>query len=187
MMETIQPNAFVLLDYTLHDDDGDLLDASEGDGGEPIEYVHGYGMLVPGLEAGLTGMKPGEERDIVVPAADGYGDYDDELVLEIDRADFPNPKEIAEGDEFIAESPDGDEVPMEVVEVKADAVLVDANHPLAGVNLHYRVKIRAVREATGDEIARAAAELEAAEEHVHDETCGHGLVQLKPKSQDKLN
>ena len=61
-MSKIEANAYVLLDYTLKDDKGEVLDESIGDGGEPISYVHGYGMLVPGLEAGLAGMGVGEEK-----------------------------------------------------------------------------------------------------------------------------
>ena len=126
---TIQPNRHVTIAYELRDDEGELLDASEGDEGEPIRYVHGYGMLVPGLEAALAGLAVGQERDVVVPAEAGYGEYDEELVLEIERAEFPDPKAVKVGDEFIAESPDGDEVAMSVIEVKGDGVVVDANHP----------------------------------------------------------
>lgn len=171
-MQTIQANAFVRLDYTLSDEDGDVLDASEGEGGKPIEYVHGYGMLVPGLEAALTGLGVGEERDVVVPAAEGYGDYDDELVLEIDRAELPSPREVEVGDEFVAEDPEGDQVPLEVIEVRDSTVVVDANHPLAGITLHYRVRVRSVREATEEEIAQAAAEFEAAADDLEAELEG---------------
>jgi FKBP-type peptidyl-prolyl cis-trans isomerase SlyD len=170
---TIEPNRHVTLDYVLKDDDGEILDESQGDGGEPIEYVHGYGMLVPGLEAALAGMKTGESKEIVVPAEEGFGERDDELMLEIDRAEFPDPKAVKEGDEFVAESPDGDEVVMRVVEVKDDAVMVDANHPLAGVTLHYSVKVREIRDATPQEIEDAAAELDDAHEHVHGPDCDH--------------
>ncbi len=174
-MSVIQPNTVVKLDYTLKDDDGDVLDASEVDGGEPIEYVHGYGMLVPGLEAALAGMNEGDERDVIVPAAAGYGEYDEDLVLEIDRGEFPDPKSVKVGDEFVAESPDGDEVAMEVLEVKDDVVVVDANHPLAGVTLHYTVKIRTVRDATDQEIEQAASDFEEAQAHghVHGPGCDH--------------
>jgi FKBP-type peptidyl-prolyl cis-trans isomerase SlyD len=172
-MSVIQANTFVKLDYTLKDDEGDVLDASEVDGGEPIEYVHGYGMLVPGLEAALSGMNEGDEKDVIVPAETGYGEYDDELVLEIDRKEFPDPVKVKVGDEFVAESPDGDEVAMEVVEVKDDVVVVDANHPLAGVTLHYSVKIRTVRDATEQEIEQAASDLEEARAHVHGPDCDH--------------
>jgi len=170
---TIQPNRHVTIDYELRDDDGDVIDGSEGDGGEPIHYVHGYGMLVPGLEAALAGMAAGDERDIVVPAEAGYGERDEELVMEVDRADFPRPEAVAVGDEFVAESPDGDQIAMNVLEVKKDTVIVDANHPLAGMTLRYRVKVREVRDATEEEIHAAAHELDEAHEHVHGPDCDH--------------
>ena len=91
-IQTIQPNAHVTIDYELRDDDGDMLEESAGEGGEPIRYVHGYGMLVPGLEAALVGLKTGDERDVVVPAEAGYGEYDDELLLELDRTELPDPR-----------------------------------------------------------------------------------------------
>jgi FKBP-type peptidyl-prolyl cis-trans isomerase SlyD len=181
---TIGPNAHVTLDYVLRGPEGDVLDDSGGEGGEPIDYVHGYGMLVPGLEAALVGLKAGDEKEVVVSPEEGFGTRDEELIMEIDRADFPDPKKVAKGDEFIAESPDGDEVSMRVVEVKPDSVVVDANHPLAGKELKYAVKIRSVRDATAEEIAEAAAELDAAHEHVHGPDCDHeheGIVTLGKK------
>ncbi len=173
MTAEIQSNTFVTLDYTLKDDAGGTLDESESEGGEPIKYVHGYGMLVPGLEAGLLGLKPGDKKDIVVPADAGFGERDEELILEIDRSEFPDPEKITPGDEFVAESPDGDEVVMRVVEIRKDAVVVDANHPLAGETLHYSVIVREVRDATDEEIETAAAAFEEAHDHVHGENCDH--------------
>jgi FKBP-type peptidyl-prolyl cis-trans isomerase SlyD len=187
-MMKIQPNAFVSLDYSLHDVDGELLDASDAEGGQPIDYVHGYGMLVPGLEAALVGLETGDEREIVVSAEEGYGEHDDDLVLEVERSEFPDPGKVAPGDEFLAESPDGSDVPMRVVEVKGDSVIVDANHPLAGLALHYKVKVLVVRSATEEEIETAARELAEAEEHHHGPDCDHdhdedgtALVQLGAK------
>jgi FKBP-type peptidyl-prolyl cis-trans isomerase SlyD len=172
----IQPNTFVTLDYILKDHAGDVLDESQAEGGEPIKYVHGYGMLVPGLEAGLVGLRAGDEREIVVSAEAGFGERDEELVLEIERGEFPDPEKITPGDEFVAESPEGDEVVMRVVEITPDAVVVDANHPLAGQTLHYSVVVREVREATLEELESAASEFDEAHEsgHVHDENCAHG-------------
>jgi FKBP-type peptidyl-prolyl cis-trans isomerase SlyD len=169
----IEPNTHVTLDYELRDGDGDLVDASLADGGEPIRYVHGYGMLVPGLEVALAGLSAGDERDVVVPAEAGYGEYDEGLVLELDRAELPDPKVVSVGDELVAESPDGDEVALSVVEVRDDVVVVDANHPLAGTTLRYHVKVRDVRLATEDEVRRAAADLDLAHEHVHGPDCDH--------------
>jgi FKBP-type peptidyl-prolyl cis-trans isomerase SlyD len=170
---TIQPNTHVIIDYELRGDDGELLDASEGEGGEPIRYVHGYGMLVPGLEAALVGLRAGDERELVVPAEAGYGERDETLMLEIEREQFPDAKAVEVGDEFVAEGPDGEEIDMNVVEVKGDVVVVDANHPLAGMTLHYQVKVREVRPATEDEIEQAAADLDEAHEHVHGPDCDH--------------
>lgn len=161
-MEAIQPNAHVLLEYTLKNPEGEVLDSSDGEDSEPIAYVHGYGMLVPGLEAAVVGMKLGEEKEVVVKAEEGFGEHDEELVLEVDRTDFPKPDKVTVGDEFLAESPDGEEIPMRVLEVKDDSVIVDANHPLAGVTLHYKVKVKEIRQATEDEIEEAASEFEAA-------------------------
>jgi FKBP-type peptidyl-prolyl cis-trans isomerase SlyD len=170
---TIEPNRHVTLDYELRDEDGDLVDASEGEGGEPIRYVHGYGMLVPGLEAALVGLRAGDERDVVVPADAGYGEYDEGLVLEVDRSELPEAKAVNVGDELVAESPDGDELAMSVIEVRDDVVVVDANHPLAGMTLRYHVKVRDVREATEQEIEGAASDLDDAHAHVHGPDCDH--------------
>ena len=170
---TIAPNTRVTIDYELRGDGPDVIDASEGEGGEPMVYVHGYGMLVPGLEAALAGLTEGDERDIVVPAEAGYGEYDDDLVLEVDRAELPNPSGVAVGDELVAEAPDGGEIELNVIEVRDDHVVVDANHPLAGVTLSYHVHIRAVRKATDSEIEHAASELDDAHEHAHGPDCDH--------------
>jgi FKBP-type peptidyl-prolyl cis-trans isomerase SlyD len=176
--ETIQPNAHVVLDYVLKDSKGTVLDESTSDGGEPIVYVHGYGMLVPGLEAGLAGMRAGQEREIVVPADEGFGERDEDLVVEIDRSEFPDPSKVEIGEEFVAESPDGDEAVMRVIEVRTDSVLVDANHPLAGVTLHYAVKVREVRPATESELEQAAAEFEEARRLAEEEEAAEELSPL---------
>ena len=175
-MEAIQQNAHVLLEYTLKNPEGEVLDSSDAEDSEPIAYVHGYGMLVPGLEAAVVGMKLGEEKDVVVAAEDAFGEHDEELVLEVDRTDFPKPEKVEVGDEFLAESPDGDEIPMRVLEVKADSVIVDANHPLAGVTLHYKVKVTEIRQATDEEIEEATSELEGGgcDDPTHDHSHDHG-------------
>lgn len=197
-MKTIQPNARVVLEYTLKDEKGAVLDSSDAEDGEPIVYVHGYGMLVPGLEAALVGLEVGSVKDVTVTPEEGFGERDEELVLEIDRSDFPDPKKVEVGDEVVAESPDGDEVPMRVVEVKDETVVVDANHPLAGVTLRYSVVVKEVAEASEEEIAEAAAGFDEAgyddgecNDPTHDHSHGghdhsHGpktgdLVQLSSK------
>lgn len=175
-MDTIQPNAWVQIDYVLRDEAGRELDSSTAEGNEAVSYIHGYGMMLPGLETALSGLKPGDTKNVVVPVEEAFGERDEELVLEIDRAETPRPDEVAPGDEIVAESPDGDEVTLRVVEVRADTVVVDANHPLAGLVLHYAVTVRAVRDATAAEIAAAAESFDQAGHEPPAETSG--LVQL---------
>jgi FKBP-type peptidyl-prolyl cis-trans isomerase SlyD len=185
----IDANAFVSLECTLRSEAGELIEGD--DSTDRIEYVHGYGMLVPGLELALSGLEEGDRREILVPPSTGYGERDLELVMEVDRADFPDPAKVAGGDEFFMEFPDGDSQAMRVVEVRADSVVVDANHPLAGLTLRYSVHIHLVRPAAEEEIENAARELALAEDgdaagcgpscdHDHEVKDGpvHGLVAL---------
>lgn len=181
MRACIEPNTRVVLDYTLRDVDDDVLDASDAEDGEPIVYIHGYGMLVPGLERALAGLAVGDMKEVVVPPEEGFGERDEELVLEVDRSEMPRPDAVEVGDELVAESPEGEEAVMRVVEVKPDAVILDGNHPLAGETLRYSVVVRDVRPATEEEIEEAAADFEealAGYEPSGDLDGASGLVQL---------
>jgi FKBP-type peptidyl-prolyl cis-trans isomerase SlyD len=163
----IAPNRFVSLECTLRDEEGEVIDVGEED--DAVDYVHGYGMLVPGLETALSGLVEGDQREILVPPASGYGERDEDLVMEVERSDFPNPDRVAKGDELEAEWPDGGSQTMRVVEVRPDSVIVDANHPLAGMALRYFVKVLRIRLASDAEIEKAAREVEEAEEQAQAE------------------
>lgn len=177
----VEANSRVVVDYTLRDRDGQVLDESSSEGGEPIEYVHGYGMIVPGLEMGLLGLEPGAKKTIVVAPEEGFGDRDEDLVIEVDRSEVPNPKGIAIGDELVLESPDGEELSMRVVAVTEDGVTLDGNHPLAGETLYYQIEVREVRPATEYEIAEAASAFEEAEAEDLEGGAEPELVQLGRK------
>ena len=153
----VGPDTFVTLSYILYGEDGDVLDSSEED--EPLSYLHGYGQIVAGLERRIEGMVKGDERSVVVPPSEAYGDYHREAVLEIDRADFPDAEGLSVGDEFVAESDDGEKLPMTILEVTDDACIVDTNHPLAGETLRFEVKVIDVRPATNSEIQQAEEKL----------------------------
>jgi FKBP-type peptidyl-prolyl cis-trans isomerase SlyD len=154
----VGPDTLVTVAYTLYDEDGDVLDRTDVEA--PLSYLHGYGQIVPGLERALEGLSKGDGRSVVVPPALGYGEYDPEGVLEVERGEFPSPERIEVGDEFVAESPEGEEVPITVLEVKGDALLVDTNHPLAGETLRFDFTVIDVRPATDFEIAEAERALE---------------------------
>jgi len=98
-------------------------------------------------------MAAGETMEMVVPAEEGYGPRNEDLEHWVDRSDFPAGVEV--DDEFEAENEDGEQITLRVVEIADDAILVDANHPLAGETLRFEVMVRAVRKATAEELADA--------------------------------
>jgi FKBP-type peptidyl-prolyl cis-trans isomerase SlyD len=173
----VGPDTFVTLAYTLYGEDGEVIDRTDDE--EPLSYVHGYGQLVPGLERGMEGMSKGDLRSVVVPAKDAYGEYDSEAIFEVDKSEFPRPGEVAVGDEFFAESDDGEGVELTVVEVHDETCLVDANHPLAGEDLRFEVTVLDVRPATDGEIRKAEGAL------AEDTEAMGGLITLGRKPRDR--
>jgi FKBP-type peptidyl-prolyl cis-trans isomerase SlyD len=130
--------SIVRLEYTLTDDAGRMLDSNVGS--EPLIYTQGERQLVPGLEAALSGMRVGEEKKISVKPEDGYGAIDPEAEAEVPKASIP-PDALAVGTRLVARSPDGDTRIVRVKEIRAETVVIDLNHPLAGMVLHFSVKI----------------------------------------------
>lgn len=142
--------AVVSLNYTLTDDNGAVIDSSED--GAPLQYLHGYDNIIPGLERALEGADVGHKSVVVVEAADGYGEVDTEAIFEVERDKFPEGVDVFPGMQFAGETPNGD-VPLTVMEVTEGAVIVDANHPLAGQTLHFDVEVVDVRPASNEELA----------------------------------
>jgi FKBP-type peptidyl-prolyl cis-trans isomerase SlyD len=140
----------VTLDYTLKNAQGEVLDTS--DGAEPLAYLHGASEIVPGLEQALEGLKVGDAKDIVVEPKDGYGDVDPSGVFAIPRSVFPESVKPEVGDSFVGEDDEGNSVPVWVMELRDTEVVVNANHPLAGEQLHYHVVVREIRDATPEEL-----------------------------------
>jgi len=169
----IGPDAHVTLTYILFNEDGDAADRATAQ--EPLQYIHGYAQIIPGLERALAGMQAGQRREISVPPDDAFGHHDDDGVFEVDKADFEGSEDVALGDEFIAQGPDGSTMAMRVIEVLPDAFVVDTNHPLAGQTVKFQVEVNEVREATEEEIANAQVDLERRAAGVHDEAgcCDH--------------
>ena len=151
----ISSGSVVGIDYSLHLGDGKVIDASGP--GEPMTYLHGEGQIVPGLESALEGLSVGDQKQVVIAPADGYGEHDPRGLQEVPRTAFPPGFEPQVGMELTAEGPNGEPVPFTVREVKPEAVVIDLNHPLAGKTLHFDVTVREVRQATEEEIAHGHA------------------------------
>jgi len=139
----------VSLNYTLTDDEGTVIDSSEDCG--PLTYLHGYENIILGLENALEGVAAGHRSEVVVEAAEAYGEVDEEAIFEVPKDQFPQDMPVAPGMTFAGETPSGD-VPLVVVEVNDSGVVVDANHPLAGKRLHFDVEVVDVRAASDEEL-----------------------------------
>jgi FKBP-type peptidyl-prolyl cis-trans isomerase SlyD len=142
----ITKNSVVSFHYTLNDPDGKLLDTSAGK--DPFAYIHGNGMIVPGLEEEMEGRQKGDSLKVEVDAAKGYGEIDPSLVQRV-AADKFGGQQVEEGMQF--QTPD--HRVWSVMEVKDGTVVLNGNHPLAGVTLHFSVEVTDVREATAEELS----------------------------------
>ncbi|HCM76104.1 MAG TPA: peptidylprolyl isomerase [Cytophagales bacterium] len=142
---TITKDAVVSIHYTLRDDNGNVLDSSSGR--DPLQYLHGRGNLIIGMEEGLEGKSHGDQLELKIAPEKGYGEKNDKLVQKVPRSAFGDQK-VDAGMQFNTQN--GQVVT--VTEVGLEHVTVDGNHPLAGVPLNFEVEIVAVREATKDEI-----------------------------------
>jgi FKBP-type peptidyl-prolyl cis-trans isomerase SlyD len=146
---TIAKDQVVSIHYTLTDDAGEVIDSSAQ--GEPLSYLHGHGNLIPGLERELTGRKAGDRLQVKIAPADGYGEYDRELVQSVPRRALKGIPEVKVGMRLQAQSPEGTRA-VTVTHLAGDMVTLDGNHPLAGKNLNFAVEVTAVRAATAEEL-----------------------------------
>jgi len=145
----ISKHKVVTLDYTLTNDDGEVLDTSKGQ--EPLAYIHGTGFMIPGLERALEGKLEGDSLSVTVEPRDGYGERDEELVKVVERSMFGGVEKLEAGMQFQAETEDGIEV-VTVAAVEGDKVTVDGNHPLADAILNFDVQVIGVRKANKEEV-----------------------------------
>jgi len=138
----------VSMEYTLKVD-GDVADSSEG--GEPLEFVHGAGNIIPGLEREMTGMAVGESKYVVVAAVDAYGEQDDSAFMDVPRNQFPKEIPIEIGTEIQVQNQNGQPMYSRIDKIEGDNVRLNFNHPLAGKELHFAVKVVGLRDATPEE------------------------------------
>jgi len=120
-------------------------------GGQPLEFIIGKGQIIPGLETALIGMSEGEAGDIMVKAADAYGDVNPEAMQTLPKDQFEG-VDLAEGMTLYGQGEDGQTVQVTVKSFDDKEVNVDFNHPLAGKDLMFSVTVLSTREATADEV-----------------------------------
>lgn len=147
-MTTIAKDTAVRFNYILKDENGNVIDQSQG---EPLAYLHGHNNIIPGLEKELEGKSAGDSLTAVIEPADAYGEYQEQAVQQVPRANFQGVDNIQPGMQFQSEA-EGQVMLVTVTDVNDDTVTVDANHPLAGKKLSFDVEIVEVRAATEDEL-----------------------------------
>lgn len=131
--------------------DGSVFDTSEGR--EPLEFISGLGMIIPGLEAGLEGLKKGDKKTVEIKSDDAYGPVREEAIQEVPKEQFPADMKLEVGMQLAAQGPQG-VIPVKVAEILESSIKVDFNHPLAGNDLTFEVEVMDVTDATDEDKAR---------------------------------
>ena len=139
MADAVKKGDKVKVHYTGTLDNGDKFDSSEGR--DPLEFVSGTGQIIKGFDNAVIGMKKGEEKEITIPPQEAYGERREELKQEVEKSKFPPEMKIEKGATIGMRGPQGQVIPLQVVDVKGDKVVLDLNHPLAGKTLHFKIKV----------------------------------------------
>lgn len=143
----IETNQIVSLEYEVREG-GNVVDSNVG--GHPLTFMFGKGQIIPGLESGIAHMSIGEKGDVLVKAADAYGEYNEEAQQELPREQFAG-IDLNVGMTLYGQGEDGGTVHVTVKDIKDDSVIIDFNHPLAGKDLMFSITIHNIRDASAEE------------------------------------
>ena len=151
----VENSKMVSVDYALTVD-GQIADKSQP--GQPLQFICGTGMLLPKFEAAIMGLEPGETTKFTLEAKDGYGEIIPEAIVELPKTVFMMDGKIAEeilfeGSQIPMATADGQHMMGRVKEVKAETVMMDFNHPMAGKTLNFEVTVVEVRDVTPEDLA----------------------------------
>jgi peptidylprolyl isomerase len=138
-MAQAKPGDTVKVHYTGKLDDGTVFDSSANR--DPLEFTIGSGSIIPGFERAVVGMSKGESKTEVIPTTEAYGPYQEEMVVTIDRQQMPPEISPEVGQQLHIQQPDGNVLPVIVTDVSDGTVTLDANHPLAGENLTFDIRL----------------------------------------------
>jgi FKBP-type peptidyl-prolyl cis-trans isomerase SlyD len=138
------------IEYTVKNSKGEVVDSNAGQA--PLEFIAGQGQIIPGLEKEVEGMEVGEEKTVVVKADEAYGQRNEEWVETLPKEQFEG-IELQKGMTLYGQSPDGQTIAVTVKDFNDKEVTIDYNHPLAGEDLTFDVKVVGKRDATLEELA----------------------------------
>ncbi|HRI47561.1 MAG TPA: peptidylprolyl isomerase [Ignavibacteriaceae bacterium] len=159
----LQPNQVVSILFTLKDADGEIIDSTSD--GRPFAFLSGNEQILPNLESEIGTMLIGSKKTVVLEPKDAYGEYQEEAVQILNRAEFPENAVIEEGQSYFTKSPEGEQIPFMITQIKGDEVTIDFNHPLAGETLSFDVELVNIRPATQEELDHGHAHGEGGHHH----------------------
>ncbi len=139
MGDVVAKGSKVSVEYTGSFDDGTVFDTSEGKA--PITFVTGNSEVIKGFDEAVVGMKKGEVKKITITPQEGYGDRDEKLRQQVPRSVFPQEMKLEKGMGFSFKTPQGQVIHATITEANSESVTVDMNHPLAGRNLVFDLKV----------------------------------------------
>jgi peptidylprolyl isomerase len=134
----VEDGSQVSFHFTLTVDE-EVIQTSEGQ--QPMSYVHGSGQIIPGLASEIEGMNEGEEKRVLVSAQNAYGEVNPEAFKELPKTSLPEGMDPKKDLMLQLNAPDGQKVPARISEVKEDSIVIDLNHPLAGKDLQFDIKV----------------------------------------------
>lgn len=143
-MSQVKKDDNVKVHYTGKLANGEVFDSSEGR--EPLAFQVGAGQMIPGFDKGVIDMAINEKKTIVVSPDEAYGAMQKELIQEVPKSQLPGNIEPEVGMRLVSTTPEGQEIPLTITEVKEEDIVVDANHPLAGKELTFDIEIVAINE-----------------------------------------
>ena len=146
-----EANKVISFNYTLKDDQGTVIESTINK--RPLTFMSGQNQIIPKLENALNGMLIGGKKNIKVDAVEAYGEYDEKAIQNINKEQFPAEAKLEVGMTYLANSPEGKQVPFTITDVKEKDITVDFNHPLAGKDLEFDVELVDIRDATPEEIS----------------------------------
>lgn len=129
----------VKVEYTGTLDDGTVFDSSKGR--DPLEFEVGSGQVIKGFDSAVVGMNKGEEKEVKIKAEDAYGNHNPQLVKKVPKENLPKTQDPKVGMFLMLNLPDGQQFPAMISEVADKEVTIDLNHPLAGKNLNFKIKV----------------------------------------------
>lgn len=158
----IGQNKVITMNYTLKDEEGNVIQST--DNANPFRFLSGNKQILPKLEEEINNMIIGSKKNVKIPSTEAYGEYTEQALQQVNKNNFPKDIDLQVGMEFMANSPDGHQMPFVVKDIKEEEITIDFNHPLAGKDLEFEVELVDIRDATVEEMQHG---------HVHGEGGHH--------------